>query len=233
MIISIGFGSISIDATVTLKERKTLTIQVHPDGNVLVIAPNSLTRHEITSAIKRKAPWILKQQNQFALSKPQTPPRKYVSGETHLYLGRQYRLKINHSESDYVKVYKGWMHVGTSNPTCIKVEKLVKQWYRTKANQIFDNIVDDVLPKFSKYKIEKPQILIRTMRKRWGSCANNGKITLNTELVKAPKGSIEYVITHEMCHIIYLNHNKEFYNLQSKMMSDWIVWKKRLEKCLL
>lgn len=233
MIISIEFGSVSFDAKVIVKARKTLTIQVHPDGEIYVSAPDFLTRGEIASAIKRKAPWIIKQQNQFALSKPQTPPRKYVSGETHLYLGRQYRLKISHSETDYVKVYKGWMHVGTPNPNSIKIEKLVKQWYRIKANQIFDNIVDDILPKFSKYKIEKPQILIRTMRKRWGSCGYNGKITLNTELVKAPKGSIEYVITHEICHLIFLNHNKEFYHLQSKMMPDWMVWKKRLEKCLL
>lgn len=229
MIINIEFGSISFEAKVILKARKTLTIQVNPDGEIYVSAPDFLTRGEIASAIKRKAPWIIKQQNQFALSKPQTPPRKYVSGETHLYLGRQYRLKLINSESDYVKVYKGWMHIGTSNHSASNVEKLLKQWYRIKASQVFDNIIDDVIPRFSKYNIEKPKILVRTMLKRWGSCTNTGKITLNTELVKSSKGSIEYVIIHELCHLIHLNHNKEFYHLQSKMMPDWTVWKKRLE----
>ena len=70
------------------------------------------------------------------------------------------------------------------------------------------------------------------MAKRWGSCTPNGKIILNPELIKAPKGSIEYVIIHELCHLIHHNHTKAFYNLQQRMMPDWKKWKERLEYSL-
>lgn len=70
------------------------------------------------------------------------------------------------------------------------------------------------------------------MEKRWGSCTRNGKITLNTELVKAPKACIEYVMVHELCHLAIRNHTKDFYDLQAKLLPDWQKWKEKLEKTL-
>jgi len=70
------------------------------------------------------------------------------------------------------------------------------------------------------------------MAKRWGSCTKAGKIILNVELIKAPKGSIEYVIIHELCHLVQHNHTKAFFDLQNIMMPDWKKWKERLEYCL-
>lgn len=96
------------------------------------------------------------------------------------------------------------------------VEKIIKNWYRQKANQIFDQALTDKLNLFTQYHIVKPDMVIKWMEKRWGSCTRNGKITLNTELVKAPKVCIEYVMVHELCHLVIRNHTKDFYDLQAK-----------------
>ena len=89
-----------------------------------------------------------------------------------------------------------------------------------------------LLEKFQRFNIQSPEIVVRTMSKRWGSCTPAGKIILNTELIKAPKGSIEYVIIHELCHLVHHNHTKSFYDLQTTLLPDWQKWKNRLEYCL-
>ena len=93
-------------------------------------------------------------------------------------------------------------------------------------------MVEEILPKFKKYKIQNPTLNIRPMSKRWGSCTPSGKIILNTELIKAPKGSIEYVIIHELTHLVHRNHTKSFFDLQNRIMPDWKKWKDRLEYSL-
>ncbi len=85
---------------------------------------------------------------------------------------------------------------------------------------------------FKKYKLEFPKLVVRRMEKRWGSCTAEGKVTLNPEIIKAPVKCIDYVIVHELCHIIHHNHSKEFYKLQLKMMPDCNKWKMKLEKYL-
>lgn len=81
-------------------------------------------------------------------------------------------------------------------------------------------------------KIEPESIVFRDMPTRWGSCTPKGKIILNPELIKAPKGCIEYVIIHELCHLIYLDHTRKFIDLQTKEMPDWEKWKTKLENLL-
>ena len=101
-----------------------------------------------------------------------------------------------------------------------------------KAQSIFNEVIQSSFEKFSRYNIPFPTIQIRQMKKRWGSCTPTGKIILNPELIKAPKACIEYVIIHELCHLVHPNHNIAFLNLQEKIMPEWKKWKARLEYCL-
>ena len=90
----------------------------------------------------------------------------------------------------------------------------------------------ELIDKFKKYKVEPSSIVIRDMPTRWGSCTAKGKIILNPELIKAPKGCIEYVIIHELCHLIHHDHTQKFLDLQTKEMPYWEKWKIKLEKLL-
>jgi predicted metal-dependent hydrolase len=228
----ITFGSKVIPFTLTSQDRKTLNIKVHPDSRIEVFAPCVSKESDIIKKIRTKAPWILKQLHYLESFKPKTPPRRFVNGETHLYLGRQYRLKIVQSEEVSVKAYRGQLIIKSQTKHVAKLETILDEWYKVKANLIFQDVLKDVLPRFAKYKVQLPVLYVRKMRKRWGSCTPAGKIILNPELIKAPKGSIEYVIVHELAHLVYHNHTKDFFNLQNRMMPDWRKWKDRLEYSL-
>jgi predicted metal-dependent hydrolase len=226
------FGKRVIEFTLQYRERKSLGIKIHPDGLVEVHAPVTSKDNEVIEKVRHKAPWILKQIDHFNSYKPATPARRFVNGETHLYLGRQYRLKIVPDTENVVKAYRGqlWMHAVKTNHYALK--KQLEEWYKQRASVVFNELLEEILPMFTRYKIKKPTLTIRSMTKRWGSCTPLGKIILNTELIKAPKGSIEYVIIHELTHMVHYNHTKTFQNLLSKILPDWKKRKDRLEYSL-
>lgn len=227
---SILFGSKKIDFQVEFSARKTLGITVTPDMDVLVKAPIDSPIEKIKEKLLKKAAWIIKQQSFFLSFQPKTPLRKYVGGETHLYLGRQYLLKIEFDKIDSVKLKGKFIVVQTSDKS--RVKRLVKDWYLTHAKAKFKEIAEPLIHKFKRHKIEPESIVLRDMPTRWGSCTPKGKIILNPELIKAPKGCIEYVIIHELCHLIYLDHTRKFIDLQTKEMPDWEKWKTKLENLL-
>lgn len=229
----VKFGSRFIDFILQYRERKSLSIKIYPDNAVEVLAPINAKEDEVIERVRKKAPWILKQIDLFNSYKPATPARRFINGETHLYLGRQYRLKIIVDKEKAVKVYRGklWMHAVNTQPESLRVQ--LNNWYKERAIVIFNELLEEALPRFKRYKIMTPILAVRFMSKRWGSCTPSGKIILNTELIKAPKGSIEYVIIHELCHLVYHNHTKAFLDLQNKMVPDWRKWKDKLEKGLI
>lgn len=226
------FGSRLIHFTLNYKERKSLGIKVHPDGKVEVLSPLTATQAEVLQKVRQKASWIIRQLDYFDSYKPATPARRFVNGETHLYLGRQYRLKIVSDVENAVKAYRGqmWMHAVDTEPEALKQQ--LNKWYKQRAIIVFNELLEEALPKFNRYKVKVSSLSIRHMRKRWGSCTPAGKIMLNTELIKAPKGCIEYVIVHELAHLVHHNHTKAFQSLLSRILPDWQKWKERLERSL-
>ena len=227
---SIQFGSKKIEFLIEYSNRKTLGITVTPDLDVLVKAPIDSSINKIKEKILKKAAWIIKQQSFFLSFQPKTPERRYIGGETHLYLGRQYLLKIELSKRDSVKLKGKFIEVYTSDKS--KVKGLVKEWYLLHAKSKFKEVAQPIIEKFKKHKVEPDSIVFREMPTRWGSCTPKGKIILNPELIKAPKGCIEYVIIHELCHLIYHDHTQKFIDLQTKEMPDWEKWKLKLENLL-
>lgn len=237
MINSIIYGSRQIDFYLEFSERKSLGITVTPNLEVFVKAPLNTPIEKITEKLRKKAPWIIKQQNFFLTFYPKLTKRNYVSGETHLYMGRQYRLNVIMDESsakkDKVKLKGQFIEVFTNNKS--SVEKLVESWYLNKAEEKLHEIAKPLFEKFIvKYNLSliNHQISLKFMPTRWGSCTAKGKITLNPELIKSPKGCIEYVVIHELCHLVYHDHTQKFFDLQTKEMPDWEKWKLKLEKLL-
>lgn len=230
MINTILFGSRIIDYSIVYSERKTLSITVTPDIKVIVKAPEDAGVEKIRTKVRKKAAWIIKQQEYFWSFYPKTPPRKYVGGETHLYFGRQYLLKVTLSDRNEVK-YKGrYIEVFTDDKS--KARDLVKQWYQKRAKIKFKEIAEPLIKRFKYYNVEPTGLQVHDMALRWGSCTVNGKIILNPELMKAPKLCIEYVIIHELCHLIHHGHTRKFMETQDKEMPDWRKWKNKLERLL-
>jgi zinc metalloprotease len=210
-------------------DRKTLGIKVYPDTSVKVFAPIDTDLPIIEQLLKAKRKWIEKQQRSFQTYLPATPPRQYIGGESFLYLGKQYMLKIEPSTAEEVKLYQGRLVVKTVNPDATHIKKLLQQWYIARATILFNKLFEEQFYLFKRFGLEKPILQIKKMEKRWGSCTPQQKIILNPELIKAPVVCINYVILHELCHLVHHNHSKSFYRLLENFMPDWQKYKQLLE----
>ena len=210
-------------------DRKTLGIKVYPDTSVKVFAPIDTDLPIIEQLLKAKRKWIEKQQRSFQTYLPATPPRQYIGGESFLYLGKQYMLKIEPSTAEEVKLYQGRLVVKTLNPEATHIKKLLQQWYIARATILFNKLFEEQFCLFKRFRLEKPILQIKKMEKRWGSCTPQQKIILNTELIKAPIVCINYVILHELCHLVHHNHSQAFYQLLESFMPDWQKYKQLLE----
>lgn len=228
----IKYGSSTIEYLLEHTDRKTLGIRVHPDNTVQVLAPLDASLEKVSEKVKKKAAWILKQQDFFLSFHPLTPPRKYVSGETHMYLGKQFRLKL-HTGKPSVKLAGGFIHITTPNTdNKDKIKSQLNDWYKSKAEKHFNALFRAYYPLMGKLTTKEVELHYRWMKKRWGSCDVKGGIHLNLELIKAPKKCIEYVIVHEICHLAHHNHSRAFYDLLEKEFPKWRETKNRLERVM-
>ena len=167
-------------------DRKTLGIKVYPDTSVKVFAPIDTDLPIIEQHLKAKRKWIEKQQRSFRSYLPATPARQYIGGESFLYLGKQYMLKIEPSTAEEVKLYQGRLVVKTLNPEATHIKKLLQQWYIARATILFNKLFEEQFYLFKRFGLEKPVLQIKKMEKRWGSCTPQQKIILifdNVELV--------------------------------------------------
>ena len=215
-----------------LASRQTLGIEVHPDSRVVVRAPVGCPEAVIAERVSKRARWISRQLAEFERYRPRTPARQYVSGESHLYLGRQYRLKLLVDDTAFVKLARGQLLVGlpsATNRECARA--LLQRWYLDRARAVFGEVLEASLLRFK--SIELPRLSVRAMQSRWGSLSHAGTMTLNIDLVRAPRPCIEYVVTHELCHTTHRNHDGRFFKLLGRVMPDWERRKQRLEAALL
>ena len=102
-----------------------------------------------------------------------------------------------------------------------RIKKLLNDWFRAHARRIFAERVEAWYPRFERYGINHPQVVVRKMKSRWGSCTTAGKISLSLKLIRVPKQYIDYVIVHELCHLIEHSHSSDFYKLMRRIMPDW------------
>lgn len=225
----VEYGNSTIFFNLSFSDRKTLGITVNPDLSVDVKAPINASKSQILEKVRKRAPWILEQKRFFLSFEPRKKEYLYKSGETHYYLGRQYLLKIEEGKSNEVYYNGRCLLIVTQNKSNDHIKKLLDEWYRIRAKIKFAEIAEPLIQQFEKYNVAPKNIFIQEMKYRWGSCSTKGNIILNPELIKAPKACIEYVIIHELSHLIHPNHSKAFFQLQSREMPDWEKWKNKLE----
>lgn len=234
MMHSMKYGEREIRYGILRRPRKTLEIAVAPDTSVVVTAPNNATRDAIEAKLRKRAIWVLRQQRYFSQFLPGTVERRFVAGETHLYLGRQYRLRIVPHTQEGVRLIHGFIVVQTQQPNSPEATRaLVENWYQQRALIKFPERIEVCLGIFPNAEVFRPKrVTVRAMRKRWGSMSPAGHLLLNRRLIQAPVHTIDYVITHELCHVAQPNHGAAFYTLLDQVMPDWALRKQRLERTM-
>lgn len=207
-----------------------ILIKVHPDCRVVVSAPQDTDDQQVLNAVEKRGRWIYQQLRDFRKQLEYITPRQYISGESHYYLGKQYMLKVIVAPSDAqgVKMLRGKLEVTLRHKSAEKVLQLLTDWYKARAREVFAKRLSAMLEQ-ALWVSDSPPLRILTMQTQWGSCSPNGRVTLNPNLVKAPRECIDYVILHELCHLAEHNHSERFYRLMGQVMPDWEKTKKRLD----
>ena len=226
VVIQTPAGSASLRRT----KRGTLAISVLPDGTLELAAPHDSSEADISAKIGRRLRWIVRQRTAFAEMNRNRMPISYASSATHRYLGRQYRLKVRRAEQVEVKLVGRYFQIASKSSAPAEVETLLNTWFREKAVEQFSSRLATWEKWCVARKLPAPQVRLLRMPKRWGSSHRDGRIYLNPDLVKAPSICIDYVITHEVCHLRHPQHDRYFFELLDQLCPNWRAIKARLEK---
>lgn len=230
---SVKYGDNIIEFELVRKNVKNINLRIKPDMSIFVSANKSVPTEVIKSFVKDKSSWIIKKLEYFNAVQPEPRNEKeYVSGESFRYLGRQYRLKVEELDEEGVKYFRGFIYLYVKDKDDLeRKEKLYNDWLRERADIVFNESVDKMYELVKKYGIPRPKLKIRDMKSRWGSCiVNKDTITINLQLIKAPKFCIDYVVLHELIHFRYRYHDGKFYNFLTSLMPDWEKRKKILDE---
>lgn len=209
--------------------RRTLAISVLPDGTVELVAPKTAALEAITAKVAKRARWIRVQRQSFSEMNRNRLPLRYVSGASHRYLGRQYRLKVQKVEPTGVRLVGGYFLINTKSGSQDDVAALLEHWFRQRAHTQFERRLADWSEWCRVRKLPEPRLSLLKMPKRWGSAQLDGRIRLNPELVRMPSICIDYVVAHEICHLRFPTHDPRFYRQLSELLPDWRKIKARLE----
>jgi len=225
------YGNHCFDYELIRQNRKTLSLTVRPDLGIVVKCPDYAEDNRIDQFLKRKWFWMVKQLRYFEKYQRKIYRREYISGESFMYLGRQYQLIVRKGD-DGISLIKGKLMIDTSKSVSNGQynKKLINDWYLNRAEIVFKQRFEEVLQGFN-YD-QPPELELRKMNKRWGSFLGNKKIYLNPLLISTSKECVDYVITHELCHVKHRNHDKKFYAFLKSKMPDWERRKEKLEGCL-
>jgi predicted metal-dependent hydrolase len=223
-----------IEFTTVYSRRKTIGISVRPDSTVILRAPYLTSFSTIERIINQKSEWIIKHRNNYREKINSLPKRVYADGEIHLFRGRSLILRIHYSKKQFVNFTDENIELGLSKINDeAAVRRLLYKGYKNEAEILFREFLSVAIDKYARWDLKPSGLIIRSMKRRWGSCSNKGVITLNSELVKLTDGYTEYVIAHELCHLRHHNHGEKFYKLLSEIYPEWKLARKELRQHVL
>ena len=216
-----------INCEIVRSQRRTVAIQIHPDRRIELKVPLLYNINEVEPFLVKHHRWIFNRLD--APEKKSREPKKYVDGELHYFLGRQYPIKIIISPENTVVFQDDTIVIYAKYDLPELIEVLLEKWYFTQARAVFQKISIPLTKQMTKYNVAPKSFTIKKMKTRWGSCSSKGSVNLNLDLIKLPEGCIKAVILHELCHLVHMNHSKEFYALMTAEMPDWKIWDKQLK----
>jgi len=221
MKLSTQYEDKKIEFELEYRNRKTLAIQVKPIDNVLVLSPKGLPEHIIKEKVKSKGKWILKKLLDFKDIGYIPFNREFADGEAFMYLGRNYLLQLFLNSNPTrltVKLSDGILIILTPTKDPAILKKLMERWYRKEAEKLILKRIEYYKPKFS---IGPAKIKIKEQKRRWGSCRSRGSIYFNWRIIMAPPLVIDYVIVHEVSHLIHRNHSLQFWKQVESILPDY------------
>jgi predicted metal-dependent hydrolase len=219
----VKYGATEIEYRVRRgRRRKTVAITVDTRAGVVVTAPRDTPVTRLDGIVHRKAAWVVERLRAVGRLEGPLPAREFVSGESYLYLGRHYRLKVVPGAPGVARLTGGWLHVtagaGRTAKRAAGVRQTIEAWYRTHAQ---DRLPERAALLAARVGVSTPQVLVREQPKRWGSCDARGAIRINWRIIQAPMRLVDYVIAHELVHLRERNHTRAFWSLIGRVVPDY------------
>lgn len=225
----IDVGGIAVE--VVRKDIKNLHVGVYPPcGRVRVAAPLRLGEEAVRLAVVSRMGWIRRQQAEFGQQDRQSQ-REFVTGESHYFQGRRYRLSV----TEYDGPPSVWLANNTTMALRVRAgtdtakrEAVLQRWYRARLNEQLSPLIAKWAPKVG---VAVAEVRIKQMKTRWGSCnAQAGRIWLNLELAKKPPECVEYVLVHELVHLLERQHSERFRALMDQFLPNWALLRAELNR---
>lgn len=221
MRLAFEYGTKTIAFEVEFRQRKTLEISIEPPDIIRVVAPIGTSEDDIIKKVKSKANWIVQRLFEYKNMKYIKIHKELVNGESFMYLGRNYSLQIIIDQSEAkpeVKLHQGKFYITANTSNEMILRMALQEWYREKALEKIKKRIIYFQPYF---KMEPSDIVVKEQQKRWGSCTSNNKLLFNWRCVMAPAPVLDYIVVHEMCHMVHMNHSKEYWNLVESIIPDY------------
>ena len=231
---SIQFGNTEINYDIVYSDkRKNATLSVYPMKQIEISVPTNIEPEHIQKLVKKKANWIIKQILWFDEIVQIDSEKEHIDGETFLYLGRQYRLKVcrGNGKAESKRI-GGYLKVKIpekipKNKQTKLVRATLGYWYKRQ----LDKKIKDALKTYSKkLGMEQPNFIIKNQYKRWGSCTKKNILNFNFRIAMAPVTQIDYVVAHELCHVLHKDHSTKFWKRLKTIMPDYEIRKENLRK---
>ena len=206
----------TLNYKIVRSNRKTIALKVSPQGKIEVVAPLDVSDTEIDSVVKKKKFWLYKTINKTKEKVSNRLKKEYISGELFWYLGKRYRLDVCNCEHEGLKFQYSKFILNYKDRD--KAEQYFKEFYKSKAKE---KLTTQVAKYAKQMGVQHNEVKFLEMQKRWGSCTSAGNIILNTHLIKAPMYVIDYVIVHELAHLIEFNHSSKFWNIIKTQIGNY------------
>jgi predicted metal-dependent hydrolase len=226
----INEGADIIEFEVTYSKRKTMSIKITPDGDIKVAAPANMSRKAVIDWVKSKSNWIVKNITEIEKIKYEIVSKEFVNENRLLYLGIEYSLHLDIDQKlkkPLVNLYEDSLMVSTPTDDREVIKTAMESWYRYMADKHIRSRIEYYQPIIG---VSPNKVKIKEQKSRWGSCSSKGNLNFNWKVIMAPADVLDYIIVHEMCHLIHLNHSKDYWKQVSSIMPNYKVLKNWLRK---
>ncbi len=232
-----AFGTVINFAVDRSSRRRNITIEIQPEGLAVVKAPLRVADREIEKVVRDNARWVLtKLAEESQSTKPGTTKRQFVHGEVLLYLGNEYKLMVIAATTQFpvgeVKLenhaiaVSAFLELAETDPTS-SVREPLQQWYVQQAGSHFQQRATHFAGLFG---VDVKQVLVRDQKRRWGSCNANGVLRFCYRLIMAPPAVVDYVVAHEVCHLLEMNHSPAYWDTLGSVMPDYKARRHELKR---
>lgn len=222
----IKLGNKLINYKIIRTNRKTMGIIVDHKRNLIVRSPKNTAATKIEEVLKKKTTWILSKLKEMDKIKPAPKEKEFMTGEKLPYLGRRYRLEVNPAENSKVevKLYQGKFIINypfeledQEQRRREEIKDALVDWYREHAKEKINERVDKYKVKLD---VEPNNVVVKKQKKRWGSCSSKNNLNFNWKIIMAPMSIVDYLIVHELTHLIHDNHSRDFWATVAAVIPD-------------